>query len=283
MSGPRTPSPRAGRSVPRVSVLLAVHNGAAVLEGALASLAAQCLEDWECIAVDDGSTDGSGEVLRRWASLDTRFSVLANPRNLGLPASLNRALDQARGDYLARMDADDLCLPERLREQAVFLDTHPEITVLGGAALYMDAAGAPLGLVRMPERHDAIMAALPRLNPLIHPTVMMRRKALLEAGGYDPRQRYAQDLELWARGASLGWRFHNLSRPVLRFRSQPRSHSTHAWAVFRLRIRNGLRYGYPLRGVFWASVGVLQAARLRLGQWSLAQGAGEPGIGGRGR
>lgn len=249
----------------RVSVLLAVHNGMPYLDGALASIAGQDFEDWECITVDDASTDGSGEVLRRWAARDPRFTMIRATSNHGLAASLNRALELARGDYVARMDADDECLTDRFALQVAYLDGHPEVTVLGGAALYMDPSGRPLGAVVMPEGHGAIVAALPRRNPLIHPTVMMRRQALVSAGGYDPGQRFAQDLELWARGAALGWRFHNLPEPVLRFRSQPETHSSHLWSVFRLRLRNGLRYGYPLRAAFWALVGLAHVGVSRLG------------------
>ncbi len=263
---------------PRVSVILAVHNGEPFLSEALGSLADQSYEDWECIAVDDGSTDRSGETLRQWAARDRRFSVVVNPRNLGLAASLNVALKRARGYYLARMDADDVCLAHRLRRQVELLDAHPDVTVLGSAALYIDASGAPLREVRMPERHEQIVAALPRLNPLIHPSVMMRRDALERAGGYDARQRYAQDLELWARGASLGWRFHNLQERLLLFRSQPESHYTHTWFVLVLRMRNGLKYGYPLRGLYWALAGALSNALWRLaGKRSMADLGQESG------
>lgn len=241
---------------PKVSAILAVYNGASYLDEACRSLSGQSLTDWECIVVDDGSTDRSRNIALDWAGRDPRFSVLTNARNLGLAASLNRALERARADYVARLDADDLCLSERFARQAAFLDAHTEVTVVGSAALFMAADGAPLGVVRMPERHSQIIKVLPRRNPLIHPSTMLRRAALVAAGGYDPGQRYAQDLELWARGAALGWRFHNLQEPLLKFRSQPATHSNHAWCVFRLRFRNGLRYGYPLRGTFWALVGL---------------------------
>lgn len=250
---------------------MAVNNGERYLADALHSVSAQTFTDWECLTVDDGSTDKSGEILRQWAAADSRFCIITMPANRGLAESLNTALARARGDYVARMDADDLCLRDRFLRQVDFLDAHPEITVLGTAALYIDEFGTLLRHVQMPQDHECIVAQLPRRTSLIHPSVMMRREALRRAGGYDRHQRYAQDLELWARGASLGWHFHNLRDPLLRYRSQPASHPSHSWTVFWLRMRNGFTYGYPWRALFWALVALVAtspwAVRRALRAW----------------
>jgi glycosyltransferase involved in cell wall biosynthesis len=231
---------------------MAVHDGAATVARAVASVAAQGYGDWELLVVDDASTDGTGEVLRALAAADPRITLLRNERNRGLAHSLNRGWRAARGALVARLDADDECLPERLALQAAFLDAHPEVAVVGGGAEIVDARGESRGVVLRPERHEALAAAIYRENPFIHPSVMARRSFFAAMGGYDEGCRRGQDYELWSRAYSR-FRFHNLQRPLIRYTVRDRL----SWAairagsrlVFRLGVRER-RYG---RGAWHAA------------------------------
>lgn len=172
-----------GNTVPRVSVLLPFYNSRETLPRAVASLRAQTLRNFEVVAVDDGSTDGSSAWLRQARLPNLR--LIRHSRNLGLPAALNRAIDVARGAYLARMDADDECHPERLARQAEFLDDHPDVGVCGCQVLCRSRSGDnrwryPLGAARS-------RALLFLGSPVAHPAVMMRREI------FSRRIRYAED------------------------------------------------------------------------------------------
>jgi glycosyltransferase involved in cell wall biosynthesis len=185
----------AGRP-PAVSVLMAVRDGAAWVAQAVASVLEQTDGDHELIVVDDGSTDATADVLA--AVADPRMRVVRHEAG-GLTRALNRALGLARADLVARLDADDVALPERLARQRAFLAAHPEVGVLGTAAREVDATGGPVGEVRPPREDAAIRRALIRTNPFVHSSVMARRALLASAGGYDAGVAVAQDYDLWMR------------------------------------------------------------------------------------
>lgn len=228
----------------RVSVLLAVHDGARSVAAAIESIRAQTFRDWEMIAVDDGSRDETAAVL---ASLDDdRIRVIRNPTNRGLAASLNIAFAASKGELIARMDADDVALPDRFARQVVFLDTHRDIDILGGWALL---TGDDKVASRR-ETHDELAAHRFRENPLIHPTVMMRRRVLEELGGYDESLQRAQDFDLWLR-AMPRFRFHNLQEPLIRYKPP---HPTWKASRFAARVvaANGIRQR-DMRGLWFAA------------------------------
>jgi glycosyltransferase involved in cell wall biosynthesis len=189
-----------GSRVPAVSVVLAVRDGVPWIDEAIASVLAQTDGDLELIVVDDGSTDATPARLA--ALTDPRVRVLRQAP-AGLTAALNRAVAAARGDLVARLDADDVALPERLARQRAFLTAHPEVGVLGTAAKEVDAAGAPVREVRPPIDDAAIRRALIRANPFVHSSVMVRRALLGQVGGYDERIAVAQDYDLWMRLARV--------------------------------------------------------------------------------
>ena len=220
---------------PRVSVLMAVRDGGPFLAEAIASIRQQSFRDWELVAVDDGSTDGSNDVLRAAARGEMRIRVFRQGP-LGLVPALNRAVAEARGDFFARMDADDRSHPDRLGRQLAFLAVHPEVGVLGTAVRRFGAAG---GIWRRPEDDAALRAALLFEAPLAHPTVMLRRSLWEAAGseGYREDFRAAEDIDLWERLAPHT-QFANLRVPLLDYR-------VHAAQVTRvateMMARNGAR------------------------------------------
>ncbi len=183
-------------TTPAVSVLMGVWNGAPRVREAIESVLAQTMGDLELVVVDDGSTDATASILGSFD--DARVRVTRQSRG-GLTSALRSALDLARAPLLARLDADDVALSERLERQRDFLERHPEVGLLGTAAREVDAAGREIGVVRPPTEDAVLRCALIRHNPFVHSSIMMRRTALEQAGGYDPSFPVAQDYDLWMR------------------------------------------------------------------------------------
>jgi glycosyltransferase involved in cell wall biosynthesis len=232
-------------SSPRVSVLLPVRNAAATLGECLASLAAQTLADHEVVAVDDHSTDGSRAQLEAAARGDARLRVLDNPGQ-GLVAALNAAGRAARAPLLARMDADDVCDPERLRAQAACLQADADLSVLGTCVRLVGSGSneGMQGYVRWLNGlldHEAIVRDLFVESPLAHPSVMMRAELLARLGGYRAFDG-PEDYDLWLRAHAAGARFAKLPDVLLDWRDAPgrlsRTDPRYASARFReLKIR----------------------------------------------
>lgn len=189
---------------PRVTVLITVFDGAATLGEAVDSVRAQTEEDWELLVVDDCSRDGSIALLESYR--DPRIRIVRNERNLGQVASLNHGLGEARAELVARLDQDDVCLPDRLRRQADTLDAQAEPAIVGAWMDMVDEAGQKVGELRgrIDDRPDFLFALLTDFLPLFHPGLMFRRRAALDAGGYDESVRLAEDRDLWRRIALAG-------------------------------------------------------------------------------
>jgi glycosyltransferase involved in cell wall biosynthesis len=190
-------------SVPAVSVITAAYNGAALIEETLASLTAQTFTDFEIVVVDDKSTDDTLAVLRRWD--DPRLRVIEAEVNGGPVRARNRAVAAARGRYLAALDQDDLCLPERLAKQVAHLDAHPE-TVLVGTAIGLLKDGVVQPSNYPAHTTPALIRWLLLLgNPLAWSTVMVRADAARRLTPFtDPDRRYAEDFDLYHRLKGFG-------------------------------------------------------------------------------
>ncbi len=191
--------------MPAVTVLMGVHNGEQFLRATLASIAAQTFTDYEFLIVDDASSDGSPAILVDAAGTDPRIRILTNKTNIGLTRSLNRGLDEARGDYIARIDADDVCLPQRLAVQHDFMESHPaEVGVTSGFEM-IDGHGRSMRTVTEPLDDWQVRWLLGWNPPAPHPTFFFRRcpdgKAPIR---YDEQFRTAQDFDLWGRLATYG-------------------------------------------------------------------------------
>lgn len=183
--------------MPRVSVLMSVYNDARFVAEAVDSILSQTFSDFEFIIVDDGSSDATPAILKQYA--DPRVTVLRNERNVGLTKSLNRGLEATQGEYVARQDADDRSLPHRLAHQVKFLDTHPEICLVGTGFVRVDEEGRELGTVTMPTEPAQIREMLFYAHCFCHGSTMGRRADLQAIGGYDERFVAAQDIDLWLR------------------------------------------------------------------------------------
>lgn len=201
---------------PKVSVLMSVYNNAPYLEKAVQSILNQTFSDFELIIVDDGSTDESATIIQNQS--DSRIRFLQNEDNNGLAKSLNRGLDIAKGDYIARMDGDDISLPHRLETQVKFLDQHPEIGVLGSRMQVISADDERLFNYDVPLEHSLIVWNLFFGWTFAHPTVMMRAHLLKEVDGYNTSIAAAQDVELWSRLVGRT-QFANLPEKLVQYRT----------------------------------------------------------------
>jgi hypothetical protein len=206
-------------STPGISVAMSVYNGERFLAAAIESVLAQSFGDFEFLILDDGSRDASRAIVTHYAAQDSRIRLIAR-ENRGLIASLNELLGLARAPLVARMDADDVCLPERFAHQVGFLAARPEVGVLGTWTADIDEHDAvyPLDTLDHPIDHDQFVAAVDAGAPLLcHPAVMFRRDLVLALGGYHPAFRHCEDLDLWLRLASVT-QIANLPERLLRYR-----------------------------------------------------------------
>jgi GT2 family glycosyltransferase len=185
-------------STPAISVLMPVYDAGRFLAPAIDSILAQTFSDFELIAIDDGSRDGSGEVLAQFAARDSRIRVFAQD-NQGIVATLNRALQLARAPLLARMDADDLSRPDRFAKQIGFLRQHPDVAAVSGAIDYVDESGTYLRSAFFPTLPATIAAELLQRPCVCHAPVMARTAVLRSLGGYRKQVQYAEDYDLFLR------------------------------------------------------------------------------------
>ncbi len=203
--------------MPAVSVVMSVLNGERFLAEAVESILAQSFADFEFIIIDDGSTDRTSAILETYEKTDTRVLV-HHQENKGLVEALNRGCALAHGKYIARIDADDVALQDRLKRQVEFMETHPGVALVGGSIECIDATGKPLVTHVALTSHRKIRAALLRGScGLWHPTIMMRTDAFTAIGGYRKAIIDAEDYDLFLRMAE---RFYvaNLENVVLKYR-----------------------------------------------------------------
>jgi glycosyltransferase involved in cell wall biosynthesis len=188
---------------PMVTVLMPVYNAGRYLGPAIESILQQTFRDFELLIVNDASTDGCEEILRSFS--DNRIRILENENNLGLAKSLNRGLQAAAGELIARQDADDLSHSKRLESQVQFLRAHPDIALVGTQALIIDESGRyKRVLLDRPHEHIAIKWDLLFDNSFVHTSVMFRKTIVRDnLGGYDPSYAACEDYELWSRIAEV--------------------------------------------------------------------------------
>lgn len=180
-----------------------VRDGAQWLVPAIDSVLAQTLVDFELVIVDDGSADATPAILSDYTGRDPRVRSLRMERT-GLVAALNRGLAAAAAPLVARLDADDICLPHRLERQAAFLAANPAVMLVGSSAEVIDAAGRPIGEMRRPTGHLELARLLARGNPFIHSTLMFRAETVRNLGGYRSAFAAAEDYDLLMRIAEQG-------------------------------------------------------------------------------
>ena len=185
---------------PEISVIMSVYNGETYLEEAIESVIQQTFSDWELIIINDCSTDSTGEILSRISLNDGRIKVHTNEVNLRLPSSLNKAISLCNGKYIARMDADDICLPDRLEKQYKFMEENSDVALSSCRFMTVKNGVYASGGAGGRCDNEALRAMLLVANPILHPGVIVR-KEILKRFNYDTSVTCTEDLELWTRMA----------------------------------------------------------------------------------
>jgi glycosyltransferase involved in cell wall biosynthesis len=204
---------------PKVTVLLAVHDGEPYVRRCVESVLDQTFADFEFLVVDDASTDGTVATIDSFG--DPRIRLLRNDSNLGQVPSLNRGLAEARGEYVARIDADDWCRPERLERQVAVLDGEPAVGVVGTWMDIVDERDRPVDSLRsrIADFVEFVYHTLIMRVYISHPSAMFRREVVTELGGYDESTGPAEDKDLWRRLALARWDARIVPEPLVVYRS----------------------------------------------------------------
>ena len=216
---------------PKVSVLLPVFNADAFLREAVESILAQSYTNFELLAINDGSTDHSREILASFS--DKRLKIIDNDGNQGLVYTLNLGIKLARGVYIARMDADDIALPERLALQIRFLDETPNVVLIGGQAEFIDSNSKSFMLCQLPQTHDEIITKIFSANCFVHPSVMFRANVISNLGGYREEALHAEDYDLWLRIIEH-YDVANLAEILVQYRIHPKQISQRKLSLQRI-------------------------------------------------
>lgn len=202
---------------PKISVLMPVYNAENYVSTAIDSILGQTFEDFEFIIVDDHSKDKSWEIIKSYAKKDSRIVPLRNDMNLRATKSLNRGLGVVEGKYMARMDADDWSYPDRLQKQYDFMESHPEVGVLGGAIEVSDKDLKVMNVRRYPTTDAQARKIIFRYSPFAHPATIWRMKDINKVEGYNERIPLSQDLDLYFRIGNI-CKFANLEDVVIKLR-----------------------------------------------------------------
>lgn len=203
-------------SSPKVSVILPAYNSELYIEEAIKSILQQTYEDIEVIIIDDCSTDTTLGLAQHWQEKDKRISVYVNDKNLGVGANRSLGIMKAKGEYVCWQDADDISLPERISLQADYLDSHPDVGVVGGFIVFFDKEGD--GTTRKYAEGDTeLRSSIFRYNPIAQPASMFRKKCYEELGGYDESYTVSEDLEMLFRIGER-YKFANVQSEVLKYR-----------------------------------------------------------------
>lgn len=206
-----------------ISVIMSVYKSekADYLDRSLRSIwTDQTLKPDEIVLVEDGPLgDELLDVINRWqTNLGEKLIIVVNDENLGLTKSLNKAIKAAHGDYLARMDSDDISVPTRFEKQKNFLDRHADVSVVGGMLQEFDSSHNDLGLKHFPVNPESVKSYIYKGSPLAHPTVMMRSSLFQKGLAYNEKYRTSQDIALWFDVLIAGYKISNLDQVTLYFR-----------------------------------------------------------------
>ena len=199
---------------------MAAYNAANHIEDSIRSIQNQTYKNWELVIIDDCSTDNTPQIIKNYSSLDTRIKYLRNKVNTGPYLSANRGLDYSKGDFIARLDSDDISEPSRLDLQVNYLDCHQDISLVGTGGYLIDEQGNRTSNLNVVSRQSLIKKIIKKVNPFIHSSILVRRDTILEIGGYRDRFRYAADYDLLLRLSDhynlsnlpkhlVGWRIPN--------------------------------------------------------------------------
>ncbi len=262
----------------KVSIILPTYNGSRFIRRSIESILLQSFVNFELLIIDDGSTDSTAEIIQEAARSDSRVVYFKNEKNLGIQKTLNKGLNAARGEYIARIDDDDLWVDEnKLKKQVEFLDTHPDYVLVGTGVIIQNEEGTELFRFLNIQNDEKIRKSLLGKNCFTHSSVMLRKSAAMKFGGYDESQetRHIEDYDLWLKLGTIG-KLANLPVYAVRFTLRPGNISSKNKTIqFRKDIEMIKKYKkhYPnylnaylrgyLRLIFYGVFSILPLAALK--------------------
>ncbi len=182
-----------------VTTIISAYNAESFIADSIRSILSQTYEDWELIVIDDCSSDNTSRVIERFFGNNPRIKLIHNKNNLGPYPSANIGLKHAQGEFIARLDADDVSEPLRLEKQVNFLNTHPDTMLVGSGAYLIDATGRKVRKINVVARDSIIRKLMIRVNLFLHSSVLVRRRTMEDMGGYREKFRYVADYDLYLR------------------------------------------------------------------------------------
>ncbi len=242
---------------PLISIILPVYNSSAYLKQALDSVLTQTYSNWELIAIDDASTDHSLNILNSYAKKSSKIKVFSHTPNQGIAHTLNKALKHVQGQYVARMDADDIMLPDRLQKQLKYLLKHPKTIIVGGQCQLIDTQDKIIGKKTFPTDHQQIYQLAFIRSPLQHPAVMINTSLLPKKfSWYHSDQVSSEDLDLYFKLFQYG-KAANLSDTIIKYRQNPQGLSLkdplHTY-LDAYKIRQNARKNYNYQPTFLTKI-----------------------------
>lgn len=227
-----------------VSIIMGAYNCEKFISKCIDSVLSQTYANWEFIICDDCSTDNTWEVLKQYQSIDSRIKPIRNDKNSKLAAALNKCLKNCCGEYIARMDADDICMRDRLQVQVNFLDNHQEYALVATSANIYDGekVTSVRRLTEIPTKEDVILGPT-----FMHPTIMMRKEVYDDLGGYTVARRTerGQDWDLWFRFFAKGYKGYNLQEPYIQYHEIRSDYKKRTMKTAKMYFQTAL-YGYKL-------------------------------------
>ena len=203
--------------VPVISILLSVYNEEQNIINSIESINNQTFKNWELIIIDDASNDKTFEIISKLSAKNSKIKIIKNPKNYGLAKSLNKGIKIAKGEFIARVDADDINLPHRLEKQYQFMIENKNVDALGTGAWLVDKNGERLKSISLTKKFNINDKKIFSKSIFLHPSVMFRKSFFSKIGNYDSSFLRAQDKELWLRGLSNGAYFTNLSEALIEY------------------------------------------------------------------
>ena len=255
---------------PLISVVMPAHNSQKYITSAIESILTQTFKKFELIIVNDASTDATLRIIKTFAKKDPRVRFISNKKRLDIAGSLNKGIAEARAEIIARMDADDISLPNRLDAQYRLFKISRKIAAVGANIVVMDSQEKDIATRNYPERSKDLKACLFKYSPFAHPVVMFRKKIFEEVGGYDPKYSPTEDLDLWFK-MGMKHEFKSVPQLLLRYRLSETS-SSHSLMrrleilVFKIRIKAIIKYGYR-PNLFDVIYNILQFVTLWITPW----------------
>lgn len=241
--------------MPAVSVIMGIFNCEETLEKSIKSIIDQTYTDWELILCDDCSVDNTYRTAETFAEQYRNIILLKNEQNMGLAYTLNKCSKYAKGDYLARMDGDDVCLTERFQEQVDFLNNNEEYSLVGSSAVLYDETGdkAVRRNKEFPNQYDLIHS-----TPFVHPSIMIRKTAFDIINGYtvSKRTKRGQDTDLWFKFYAQGFKGYNIQKPLIKYKESITDYKKRSfkvrWRGMKTRFIGYKRLGLPAKYYIFA-------------------------------